>query len=240
MRERLQKIVSEYGIASRRKAEEMIKEARVRVNGEVAHLGDSADKELDIIEVDGVRLGEKDERRYIILNKPVGYVTTMSDEKDRKTVVDLVKDAGTRLYPVGRLDMFSEGLLVMTNDGELANKLMHPSHNVEKVYRVWVSGMAMNRSLEQMKRPMEIDGVMIRPARIEVLQVKAGGTEALIEVGISEGRNRQIRKMCEISKLRVNRLMRVSEGELKLGDLEQGTWRDMTDAELSYLKNLSK
>jgi len=236
MQERLQKIISAAGIASRRAAEKLINEGHVSVNGAVAVLGQTADIDTDTITVDGVPVTISDKRTYIMLHKPQGYVTTLSDEKGRKDVSMLVSDAGVRLYPVGRLDMYSEGLLLMTDDGEIANKLMHPKHAVDKTYHAWVTGEDMDRSLYKMGQSMDIDGYRIRPAQIEKLCEENGRLK--ISITIHEGRNRQIRKMCEKCSLKLHRLLRVSEGNLQLGSLKCGKWRHLTDEELSYLQRL--
>lgn len=236
MAERLQKLISSAGLASRRRAEEMIREGRVSVNGQTAALGMSADMERDVILVDGRPLRKSAERMYIMLNKPVGYVCTLSDEKGRRTVAELIKDAGRRLYPVGRLDMWSEGLLIMTDDGDAANRLTHPSHNVQKTYEARVEGEDISAALKALRQPMDIDGYTVRPALAEIIE--RDGEHALLEIKISEGRNRQIRKMCDKAGLKVTRLRRVSEGELKLGGLPPGKWRRLTDDELEYLTKL--
>lgn len=216
MEERLQKILSRYGIASRRKAEALIAERRVRVNGNTAALGDTAVDGEDVIEVDGVRLKKEPERLYLMLNKPRGYVTTLSDEKGRKNVSELVADCSGRVYPVGRLDLNSEGLLIMTNDGEFANRLMHPSREIEKTYLVWVSGWRAE-CLAALKEPIDIDGRMTAPAKVRVLREQ--DATALLEFVIHEGRNRQIRRLCEAADVRVTRLRRIREGALALGEL---------------------
>lgn len=233
MQQRLQKILSQYAVASRRKAETLLLQGRVRVNGAVAKLGDSADDISDCIEVDGVRLNNRPDFLYIMLHKPRGYVTTLHDEKGRRQVADLVADCGGRVYPVGRLDMDSEGLLLLTNDGALANGLMHPKKEVEKVYLVWVSGYApgMERALEQ---PMDLDGYTIRPAQAGV--VNSARDTALLRIAIHEGRNRQIRKMCLKVGLEVTRLRRIAEGPVCLGTLPSGSWRPLTQQEVSALK----
>ena len=232
MEERIQKILSAAGIASRRKAEEMIQQGRIRVNGNTAKLGDTADRKLDVIEVDGVRLPKPPEKRYILLHKPRGFVTTMSDEQGRKTVAELVADCGDRVYPVGRLDLNSEGLLLMTNDGELANRMMHPSHEVDKTYLVYVTGYRDGADV-LLRRPIELDGRPIREPGVRLRSNKDG--VASLEVTIHEGRNRQVRRMCEAAGLRVTRLRRIAEGPLKLGDLKAGSWRDLTETELREL-----
>lgn len=232
MEERLQKILSRYGVASRRKAETLIAERRVRVNGNTAVLGDTAVDGEDIIEVDGVRLKKEPERLYLMLNKPRGFVTTLSDEKGRKNVSELVTDCGGRVYPVGRLDLNSEGLLILTNDGEFANRLMHPSHEIEKTYLVWVCGWQPER-LAALTQPIEIEGRMTEPAKVRIVHEQ--GEKALLEFVIHEGRNRQIRRLCEAAELRVTRLRRIREGALSLGELPTGKWRALTTAELAAI-----
>lgn len=236
MEERLQKILSRCGVASRRKAEEMILQRRVRVNGNTASLGDTADEREDVIEVDGVRLKRREETVYLLLNKPRGYVTTLSDEKGRKDVSQLVADCGTRVYPVGRLDLYSEGLLLLTNDGALANRLMHPKKGIEKVYLVWANDWAEGKE-QELTEPIEIDGRMTLPARVELLHV--GGQTALLRITISEGRNRQIRRLCQRSGLTVTRLKRVQEGPIQLGELPPGKWRSLTEEEVDALQTMT-
>lgn len=234
MRDRLQKIISASGLMSRRAAEECISAGRVTVNGQTAALGDKADIETDIILLDGKALPSGSDKIYIMLNKPKGYVTTMKDEKGRKNVTELVKDLGSRVYPVGRLDMYSEGLLIMTNDGDFANRLMHPRHNVEKTYMTWVTGEDIGFCVELLRRPMEIDGYVISPAESYITELKPGG--AVLMITIHEGRNRQVRKMCELAGMKVTRLKRVSEGQLELGDLKSGKWRHLTQEEIDSFK----
>jgi 23S rRNA pseudouridine2605 synthase len=233
MTDRIQKILSARGVASRRAGEKMIEDGRVTVNGATALLGQSADPDTDVICVDGVSLPSRPEKLYIMLNKPKGYVTTLSDEKGRKDVSELVKDVGTRLYPVGRLDLNSEGLLIMTNDGDAANRLMHPSHNVKKTYHTWVRGRDIKQAAEKLAAPMEIDGYTTRPAHVDVMAEDEGG--AMLSITIGEGRNRQVRKMCEQAGLYVTRLKRVREGSLELGELKPGCWRYLTEEELQKL-----
>ena len=233
MSERIQKLISAAGIASRRAAEKMIEDGRVQVNGCTASLGMSADPENDSITVDGATLSFPKEHWYIMLNKPRGFVTTMHDEQGRKTVAELVADVGSRVYPVGRLDMDSEGLLIMTDDGAAANRLMHPSHNIKKTYLTWVVGANFHQAVELMSGKMNIDGHMVGPSEVEIRSET--DKNALLSVTISEGRNRQIRKMCALAGLRVARLMRVKEGEICLGDLQTGHWRFLTEDEISFL-----
>ena len=231
MQERVQKILSGLGVASRRKAEEYIRQGRVTVNGETIQLGAAADPESDTILLDGNPLPKPAGRVYILLHKPRGYVTTMQDEKGRKNVSMLV-DCGTRVYPVGRLDMDSEGLLLMTNDGDFANKMLHPAGEVEKIYEVWVQNYTQE-GLDCMKTPLVIDGYRIRPAKVAALWVRDGS--AKLRVTIHEGRNRQIRKMAAQCGMTVTRLKRVQEGSLKLGTLPVGQWRYLTENEISML-----
>jgi len=235
MEERLQKILSARGVCSRRKAEEKITAGSVLVNGILAKLGDTADPDRDEILVDGIPLPPMTEFVYIMLNKPRGYVTTLSDEKGRPNAAQLVADCGVRVYPVGRLDMDSEGLLLFTNDGEFANQLMHPKHEVNKTYRVTVRGFTID-CLEKLKLPVELDGYTIRKPEVSLLRSSGTSGKAELEVTIHEGRNRQVRRMCEIAGMTVIRLNRISEGKLKLGNLPQGKWRHLTAAEVDSLK----
>ncbi|MBR5261616.1 MAG: rRNA pseudouridine synthase [Oscillospiraceae bacterium] len=234
MTQRLQKIISAAGVCSRRAAEKLITEGRVTVNGATAVLGMSADEELDDIRVDGKSISVSEAKTYIMLNKPRGFVTTMSDEKGRRTVRDLIESAGERLYPVGRLDMDSEGLLICTNDGELANRLMHPRYEMKKTYETLVSGAPVESALPILRSALVIDGYTITPAEAEYIGSEDG--KQLLAITISEGRNRQVRKMCEQASLQVHRLRRVSEGVLKLGELPVGKWRYLTENEISSLK----
>ena len=233
MKERLQKILAARGLASRRKAEEMIAAGRVTVNGMMSSLGDSADPDTDEIKVDGALLPSMEKYVYIMLNKPRGFVTTLSDEKGRPDVSQLVADCGVRVYPVGRLDMDSEGLLLFTNDGSFANTLMHPKHQVEKTYDTWVTGYTPG-GFQRLKEPMELDGFQLRRPKLKL--VKAEGDRARIQITIHEGRNRQVRRMCEIAGMHVTRLRRIREGNLSLGELPKGKWRYLTEQEVTDLK----
>lgn len=235
MKERLQKIIAARGIASRRKAEEMITASRVSVNGTVASLGDSADPNEDRILLDGRPLPSPEEYVYIMLHKPRGYVTTLSDEHGRKNAAQLVSDCGIRVYPVGRLDMDSEGLLLFTNDGDFANNLMHPKHEVNKTYRVTVDGYS-NPALEKLKKPVSLDGYTIRTPEVALLEGPDHTGRAILQVVIHEGRNRQVRRMCAMAGMTVQRLVRVAEGTLKLGTLPLGKWRYLTEQEIAGLK----
>ena len=229
MAERLQKLISAAGLMSRRAAEECISAGRVTVNGRVASIGDRADEELDLILVDGRQLPRHGARTYIMLNKPRGYVTTMSDEKGRRDVTELVRGLG-RVYPVGRLDMYSEGLLIMTDDGDFANTLMHPSHNFKKTYRTWVQGEDVGLAVEYLRGELDIGDCIVRAESVDIERLIPGGAVLLITIG--EGRNRQVRKMCACCGLKVTRLMRISEGGLELGDLPPGKWRHLTEEEI--------
>ena len=232
MKERLQKILSARGIASRRKAEEMITAGMVTVNGATAVLGDTADPDMDIILINGTPLPRQEAYIYILLNKPRGYVTTLSDEKGRPNAAQLVQDCGVRVYPVGRLDMDSEGLLLFTNDGAFANRLMHPKQEVKKTYEVWVTGYHPGAEV-QLSRDIVLDGYRIRPPKVKLL--RADGQKAKFLVTIHEGRNRQVRRMCEAAGMHCTRLRRISEGSLKLGELPLGKWRYLTEEEVKAL-----
>lgn len=233
MKERLQKILSEHGVASRRASETLITAGRVIVNGVPAVLGQSADTQTDIIEVDGKPLKPDTEKVYIMLNKPRGYVTTLKDEKGRINVADLVKDCGKRVYPVGRLDLDSEGLLFMTNDGALTNLLTHPSHEKTKTYHVLVKGGDEDVILK-LSEPMTIDGCRLRPAAVQ--QINRTPSGVLLSITIHEGRNRQIRKMCAQLDLKVLSLKRVEEAGIRLGTLKTGAWRYLTAGEIELLR----
>ena len=232
MTERIQKILAGRGLASRRQAEEMILAGRVACNGQICGLGEKADPDTDIITVDGVPLPEKPKFIYLMLHKPRGYVTTLSDEKGRKNVSQLVADCGSRVYPIGRLDMDSEGLLLFTNDGDFANRLMHPKHEIDKTYHVWVKGYTPD-NLEKLKLPVELDGYRIRAPKVQTIKVTE--SYCLLEITIHEGRNRQVRRMCDLAGMEVTRLKRVAEGSVTLGALPLGKWRQLTKEEISLL-----
>lgn len=235
MEERLQKLISSCGLASRRAAEEWIAAGRVTVNGQRARLGDRADPERDRVLVDGKPLDPGGGRTYLMLNKPRGYVTTLSDEKGRRTVADLVAGCGSRVWPVGRLDMDSEGLLILTDDGELTHRLLHPSHEIEKEYLVWVTG-DVKRALPVLSAPMELDGDRLAPARVR--RGKTSGGVSQLSIVIHQGKNRQVRRMCAQAGLTVLRLKRVREGRLALDrTLKPGSWRELTGQEILLLTN---
>ena len=233
MKDRLQKIISAHGAASRRAAEKMIAEGRIAVNGITASLGDSADPETDEITIDGAPLKKQDEAIYIALNKPKGYITTVKDDRGRPTVMELVSDCGCRVYPIGRLDADSQGLILLTNDGELANKLCHPSGDKEKRYIVTVRGDG-ERALETLNGPMEIDGYTIRPAKVRI--TGKSRKYYTMEFILKEGRNRQIRKMCSKCRLHVVSLVRTEYAGISLGDLPEGKWRKLNPEEIAGLQ----
>ena len=233
---RLQKFFSDCGVLSRRAAEAEIAAGKVKVNGAVAQIGDSIDPEIDIVEYKGKRIRPRvsEKRRYIMLNKPRGYVTTMQDEKGRPTVADLTAGVGTRVYPVGRLDMDSEGLLLLTDDGEFANQLTHPKHEIPKIYHVTLSKVLTKEEIAALRAPMELDGYRLQPVAVKKLAPDT------IQMNLFEGRNRQIRRMCEVAGLKVIRLQRIAIGDLGLGDLPLGRWRELTADEVNYLTSGKK
>lgn len=234
MEERLQKILSRHGAASRREAEELIRSGRVTVNGTEAGLGMKADEDRDEILVDGDPLARKEQRVYIMLNKPRGCLCTRKDEKGRKTVLDYLGGCRARVWPVGRLDLNSEGLLLLTDDGELTHALTHPSHGVEKVYTVRVEGEDIPGAIRLLKGTLELeDG----PAKAKTVRLmKDDGDRAILEITVTEGRKHLVRNLCAAAGLEVKRLIRVSEGGLVLGDLRTGCWRYLEAEELRSLK----
>ena len=240
---RLQKFFTDAGICSRRAAEKLIAEGRVAVNGALASIGDKVDPEVDEVTLDGRRIEYRagGGHTYIMLNKPMGVVTTASDEKGRADVTSLVAECGARVYPVGRLDMWSEGLLILTDDGELANALTHPSHETAKVYRLTVKGRRGDEFCALLRSVRELDGHSLAPIGCgyvgEGEQTKDGRATSVYEVTLREGRNRQIRRMCAEVGAKVVRLERVAVGALSLGDLPRGKWRRLTPAEVEALKN---
>jgi len=229
---RIQKYLADCGVMSRRKAEEEIFQGKVAVNGHPAQIGQKIFPGKDYVTYLGKTVSPSGKKFYIKLNKPRGYVSTMSDEKGRKCVADLVKNVPERVYPIGRLDLDSEGLLLMTNDGELANALMHPSSEIEKVYVVKVKSVPDDEQLRLLNQSMELDGYTIRPCRVSIPDP---AIPTKLRFVLKEGRNRQIRKMCEKVGLEVARLKRIAEGEIKLGALRSGTWEELEGKELSAL-----
>lgn len=227
MAERLQKWIAARGVASRRAVETMIREGRVQVNGAPASLGMCVGPG-DEVRIDGRPVKERPPLRYLMLHKPRGYVTTLSDERGRPTVAQLVAGCGERVYPVGRLDYDSEGLLLLTNDGALTQRLTHPAHEVDKVYELRVKDYT-DAGLARLREPMTLDGHRLRPAQVQLLEV--GDGRARLRMTIHEGRNRQVRRMCQQAGMTVLRLRRVAEGPLQLGALPPGKWRELTAAE---------
>lgn len=230
MAERLQKIIAESGLMSRRAAELAISEGRVRINDMPARLGDRGESS-DRITLDGVELPRKEEKRYYMLNKPRGYVCSLHDEQGRKSVRELLPASAGRVYPVGRLDLMSEGLLLLTNDGEFANRVMHPSSRILKTYRTRVEGDGLEARIARLREPFELDGVFVRAVQVRIL--KKTDREAVLDITIGEGRNREIRRMCEEAGLHVARLTRIAEGELRLGDLPSGRYRPLSAEEIA-------
>lgn len=236
MEERIQKLIAASGFCSRRHAEELLRDCRVTVNGKTAILGQCADRDADTICIDGNPIHFSQSNIYIMLNKPRGFVTTAHDEKGRKNVLDLIP-LSERIYPVGRLDMYSEGLLLITNDGELTNALIHPAHQIDKTYLVTVHDCTPEK-IDGMRQPMLIDGYRISPA--EVLFISSKEDKTVLKITIHEGRNRQIRKMAAQCGLKISRLIRVQEGGLNLGSLKTGKWRYLNDEEIAQLKNICR
>ncbi|MGN1345979.1 MAG: pseudouridine synthase [Eubacteriales bacterium] len=240
---RLQKYLSECGVMSRRAAETEISAGHVSVNGLPAALGTKVAPDTDEVVWNGRRIllpdGEKRRFTYLLLNKPAGYVTTLSDEKGRPTVADLLSGVGVRLYPVGRLDQYSDGLLLCTNDGELTNKITHPSHNLSKTYVGVIPSHLDDRAIEELGQPFVLDGYRLRPFEVRCLSYqKVGAADGtVVEFTLHEGRNREIRKICAHHGYRLARLTRVALGDIRLGDLPVGKWRPLTDEELSYLQS---
>ncbi len=236
---RLQKFIADQGIMSRRAAEEEIKLGNVSVNGHLATLGTKISPTEDVVTIRGRKIKYvKNSYTYILINKPRGYLSSTSDDRGRKCVTDLLDGIDARVYPVGRLDLISEGMLLLTDDGELKNRLTHPSHSLPKIYRVKVAEEVSEEQLEILSSPLVIDGYQIRPVEVKISSVDESGT--VLKMTLLEGRNRQIRKMCEEANLTVRRLSRISIGNLKLDGLAVGKWRHLTDAEVEYLKKATR
>lgn len=235
MQERIQKYLANCGIASRRKAEELVLSGQVKVNGKTIKEIVMINPDSDIVEVNGKIVKPVENKIYIMLNKPVGIITSAKDQFNRKTVIDLV-NIKERVFPVGRLDYDTSGLLLLTNDGELANKLMHPSKEVNKIYIAEVEGLPTEEEMRRFRSGLKIEDYITSPSKIRVLKTK--GKTSIVEVIIHEGRNRQVRKMCETIGHKVIKLKRIQIGELKLGELEVGKWRYLNEGEINYLKTL--
>ena len=233
---RLNKYIAQAGIASRRKADELIASGNVKINGLVVRELGTDVKEGDVVEVNGKRIEPAEKKVYVVLNKPLGYVTTSSDDKDRATVLDLVADIPERVFPVGRLDYNTSGLLIMTNDGDLAYRLTHPKHHVYKTYRALVQGVLSRERIAKLRKGVDIGGFVTSPAQVQV--IKQGERSAIVEIKIYEGKNRQVRKMFAAVGNKVNALERIAIGEIKLGRMKEGHYRKLTREEIEYLKSL--
>lgn len=235
---RLQKFLSECGVASRRRSEELISTGKVKVNGRTASLGEKINPKVDTISVNGKKVINTARHVYLMLHKPRGFITTMNDEMGRKCVAQLVEDVGERVYPIGRLDRESEGLLLMTNDGEFANAMMHPSHHIGKVYRVTIRPGITQEQIDLMSGGIEIEGRTTAPCDVRV--IKKDGDRAVLEIVLYEGRNRQIRKVCEKLNIEVARLKRTAFGAVKLGMLPAGKWRELSKDEVNKLISVAE
>lgn len=234
MQERLQKVLAKAGVASRRKAEELIRQGKIRVDGRVVtEMGIKVDPEIQSVECEGIPLDSQEEKVYILLHKPVGYLSTVDDPQGRPIVTDLLKNIKERVYPVGRLDLDTEGALLLTNDGELAQRILHPSHEVNKTYVAKVKGSPGNKKLDALSKGIELEGRKTWPANIEVLKSKAGSTT--IQITIHEGRKRQVRKMFDAIGHPVMKLKRTAYGQLELGELGPGKYRFLTPADIKFI-----
>ncbi|HYF82877.1 MAG TPA: pseudouridine synthase [Clostridia bacterium] len=237
MTERLQKVMAEFGVASRRKCEDMITAGKVKVNGSlITELGTKVDKENDIIEVEGKIIKCSESRVYILLNKPVGYITSAKDQFGRPTVLDLLKGISVRVFPIGRLDYDTEGLILLTNDGELTYRITHPKHNIDKTYRALINGEAGINDIESFKHGIAIEDYVTSPATMEIIRYVKGNS--VVDITIHEGKNRQVRKMCSAIGHEVIWLKRIRIGKIELGELKTGEWRCLNDEEIKYLKAL--
>lgn len=235
MKERLQKYIAKCGAASRRKAEELIFDGRVKVNGSVVNNVVIVDDEVDVVELDGKVIKPEENMVYIMVNKPTDIITSAKDQFDRKTVLDIV-NVKERVYPVGRLDYDTSGLLILTNDGDVTNRMTHPSHEVNKVYAAEIIGVPTKEEMDSFEKGLKIEDYITSPAKIRIIESK--GDRALIEVTIHEGKNRQVRKMCEAIGHPVINLKRIAFGKLKLGKLKPGEWRNLSESEVEYLKSI--
>lgn len=237
---RIQKFMSDNGIMSRRTAEDEIRGGKIYINGKIAVLGQKVIPDTDEVKYNGniIINSKRFSKLYVMLNKPVGYVTTLSDDRGRKCVAELVDDIGTRVYPCGRLDMESEGLLLLTNDGDLANKLTHPGHNIPKIYHVRISSEITPEQLYNLGQAMVIDDYRIAPVKVTVITRKEGFS--VLRMDLYEGRNRQIRKMCDLCDLKIIRLQRIAIGDILLGDLKPGKWEMLNVNQVKYLKGLKQ
>lgn len=239
MEERLQKVMAELGVASRRKCEELILQGKVKVNTVVVkELGVKVDKLKDMIEVEGKALNNQTNKIYLMLNKPAGYITSTKDQFNRPAVLDLISEIKERIFPIGRLDYDTEGLLILTNDGELTYKITHPSHNIDKTYRALIVGKIEQIDIDTFAQGIVVDGYKTSPAKLELIEIK--NNNSLVDITIHEGRNRQVRKMCDAVNHGVIMLKRISIGKLKLGDLMKGHWRYLNEEEVKYLNSIGE
>lgn len=235
MEERLQKVMSEFGVASRRKCEEIIASGKVKVNGQlIIEQGYKVDKEKDIIEVEGRIIKSIENMLYILLNKPVGYITSVKDQFGRPTVLDLLKGLEERVFPIGRLDYDTEGLILLTNDGDLTYRITHPKHNIDKTYRALVNGEVNKQDIITFSRGMAIEDYITAPAKLEIIRYRKGNS--IIDITIHEGKNRQVRKMCSAIGHEIITLKRIRIGKIGLGALKPGEWRYLNESEIKYLK----
>jgi len=233
---RLQKYLAEAGIASRRKCEEYIEQGRVKVNNEIAILGTKVNPGIDIILFDNKKVDKKEELVYILLNKPIGYVTTTKDQFSRDSVLDLVK-VKQRIVPVGRLDMYTSGALLLSNDGDFVYKITHPKHEINKTYTVTVKGIVTNEEVEKLEKGVEIEDYVTKPAKVRILKTDTEKDISRLEITIHEGKNREVRKMCEAVGRKVQALHRSKIGNIEVKDLKLGTWRYLNEKEIKYLLN---
>lgn len=237
MEERLQKVMAESGVASRRKCEEMIFAGRVKVNGVlITEPGYKVDRDKDVIEVDGNIIKSFDKKLYILLNKPVGYITSVKDQFGRPTVLDLINGISNRVFPIGRLDYDTEGLLILSNDGELTYRITHPKHNIGKTYRALVHGEVDREDIESFKKGIAIADYVTAPAKMKIIKYVKGNS--VVDITIHEGRNRQVRKMCSAIGHDIIRLKRIKIGIISLSGLKIGEWRYLSDSEVKYLKDI--
>ena len=236
---RINKYIASCGVASRRKAEEIILDGRVTVNGKlVTELAFNIDEEKDIVEIDGEQIGVEKNNVYIVLNKPEGYITTVKDQFDRPSVLDLVKDIDERVYPIGRLDYETSGLLILTNDGDLTYKLTHPKHEVDKTYMAIVKGVPNAQEIKNFEEGLYIEDYKTAPAKIKVVKINEEKNYSICQIKIHEGKNRQVRKMFKAINHPVLRLKRTAMGKIRIGECEIGKYRYLTEDEVKYLKSI--
>lgn len=231
---RLQKYLAEAGVASRRKCEEFIQQGRVKINGNVATLGEKVNPEIDKVEFDNKEIGKIEEHVYILLNKPIGYVTTAKEQFGRDSVLDLVK-VKQRIVPVGRLDMYTSGALLLSNDGDFIYKVTHPKHEVDKTYTVTLKGIVTNEDIQKLKSGVEIEDYVTKPAQVKILKTDEEKNISRLAITIHEGKNRQVRKMCEAIGKKVQALHRTKIGNIEVKELKLGTWRYLRPDEVEYL-----